>query len=270
VAKAVVENPGVTLNQDDVESLLSPKVDDRDFTSRTFGGLCFPDDDHAFLDAAWSHIDTLPVYKRELAISALCLAAARKQPRGVFTITDVRYDDGRRQMRMPLRDLSVEAVGGYNQAVFDNGGVNRAMCTDILQVDPSGYDLVYFDPPYAPPSDDADYLKRYHFLEGLSVYWRGLKIMQDTKTKKVEKRFTPFAYKNRVRHALRELFHRFRKSTIVRSYSSNSVPDEKELFRLLRGEKQNVEVYAMPYKYSFGTHEAAQRRDVHEYIFVAR
>ena len=29
-------------------------------------------------------------------------------------------------------------------------------------------DLVYLDPPYAPPSDDNDYIKRYHFLEGLS------------------------------------------------------------------------------------------------------
>jgi DNA adenine methylase/adenine-specific DNA-methyltransferase len=270
VAKAVIENRGVTLAPADVELLLSPNADGRDFIGRTFNGLYFPADDHAFLDAAWSHIDQLPEYKRELALSALCLAAARKQPRGVFTITDVRYDDGRRQMRMPLRELFVEAVAEYNRAVFDNGRVNRAICTDTLQVDPAGYDLVYFDPPYAPPTDDADYIKRYHFLEGLSVYWRGLTIMEETKTKKVTKRFTPFAYKTKVCAALRELFHRFRQSTIVLSYSSNSVPDEHELYNLLRGEKQNVEVYSVPHKYSFGTHEAAQRRDVHEYIFVAR
>ena len=35
----------------------------------------------------------------------------------------------------------------------------------------AGADLVYLDPPYAPPRDDNDYLKRYWFLEGLATYW---------------------------------------------------------------------------------------------------
>lgn len=270
VARAVIENPGVTLSEADLQLILSPSADGRDFISETFQGLYFPADDLAFLDAAWSHIDGLPPYKRDVAIAALCLAAARKQPRGVFTVTSFRYDDGRRQLRMPLRDLFLEAVREYNAAVFDNGRANRVMCQDALLLDPDGYDLVYFDPPYAPPSDDADYIKRYHFLEGLSVYWRGLTIMQNTKTKKIPKRFTPFAYKTKVRHALRELFNRFRKSIIVLSYSSNSVPDEHELYRMLRGEKSEVTVYSVPHVYTFGTHEAAQRRKVNEYIFVAR
>lgn len=270
VARAVIENPGVTLTMDDVETILSPTVDGRDFIRRTFDGLYFPEEDHAFLDSAWSHIDQLPLYKRDLAIAALCLAAARKQPRGVFTVTSFRYDDGRRQLRMSLRDLFLEAVAEYNAAVFDNGRDNRALCQDVMTLDPYGYDLVYFDPPYAPPSDDADYIKRYHFLEGLSVYWRGLTIMEDTKTKKITKRYTPFAYKTRVRQALRELFSRFRKSTIVLSYSTNSVPDEHELYEILKGEKAEVEVYSVPHTYTFGTHEAAERRRVSELIFVAR
>lgn len=270
VARALVENPGVTLEREDVERLLAPNADGRDFISRTFRGLYFPDDDHAFLDSVWSHIDQLPIYKKDIAIAALCLAAARKQPRGVFTVTSFRYDDGRRQLRMPLRDLFLEAVQEYNAAVFDNGRINRALCKDVFELDPDGYDLVYFDPPYAPPSDDADYIKRYHFLEGLSVYWRGLTIMENTKTKKIEKRYTPFAYKKTVRQALRELFHQFRRSTIILSYSTNSVPDEQELYELLTEIKGQVEVFAVPHTYTFGTHEAARRRRVSELIFVAR
>lgn len=270
VARAVIENPGEILTDADIERLLSPNADGRSFIRQTFDGLYFPPEDHEFLDAAWSHIDQLPPYKRELAIAALCLAAARKQPRGVFTVTSFRYDDGRRQLRMPLRDLFLEAVAEYNQAVFDNNRPNRALCQDVLTIDPYGYDLVYFDPPYAPPSDDADYIKRYHFLEGLSVYWSGMQIMENTKTKKIPKRYTPFAYKTQVRDALRELFHRFRKSIIVLSYSSNSVPDADELMAMLKAEKQDVEVYAVPHTYSFGTHENAERRRALEYIFIAR
>lgn len=270
IATALVENPGIVLEPAEIELLMSPNADGRDFIQRTFDGLYFPAEDHAFLDAAWSHLDGLPRYKREIAISALCLAAARKQPRGVFTVTDFRYDDGRKNLRMPLRELFVRAVADYNAAAFDSGRMNRALCGDIFQLDADGFDLVYLDPPYAPPRDDNDYIKRYHFLEGLSVYWRGCTIMPETTTKKLEKRFTPFGSKRTIRAALRDLIHRFRRSTLVLSYSSNSVPDGDELIALLRAEKPSVEVFTVPHRYTFGTHAAAQRRAVDEYIFVAR
>jgi DNA adenine methylase/adenine-specific DNA-methyltransferase len=102
------------------------------------------------------------------------------------------------------------------------------------------------------------------------VYWRGQTILEDTATKKLEKRYTPFSYKHTIRPALRELINRFRKSTIVLSYSSNSVPDQDELYEILRGEKRDVQAYAVPHWYSFGTHSAAQRRNADEYIFVAK
>lgn len=80
VARATIENPGVRLSPQDIDLITGPPADDRDFIRQTYRGLYFPDDDHTFLDSAWSHIDHLPAYKRDLAIAALCLAAARKQP----------------------------------------------------------------------------------------------------------------------------------------------------------------------------------------------
>jgi DNA adenine methylase/adenine-specific DNA-methyltransferase len=270
VARATVENPGVRLTDADVQRILGPSLDGRDFIQRTFSGLYFPQSDHEFLDSAWSHIEQLPPYKRDLAISALCLAAARKQPRGVFTVTDLRYDDGRRSLRAPLRELFIEAVAEYNRVVVDGGPECFTSCQDVFNVEPTHYDLVYLDPPYAPPRDDSDYIKRYHFLEGLSVYWRGQTIMEKTLTKKLAKRFTPFAYKRTIRDALRTVFERFAKSTIVLSYSTNSVPAEDEVISLLRTVKSTVEVYAVEHTYSFGTHATAHRRQARELIFVGR
>ena len=269
VARATVANPGVRLDEADLAAILSPNLDGRDFIRKTFDGLYFPTSDHEFMDAAWSHIDRLPPFKRDVAIAALCLAAARKQPRGVFTITDLRYDDGRRSLRMPIRDLFVEAVREYNGVVVDGGPLCAALCRDVFDVEPTEYDLVYMDPPYAPPRDDNDYIKRYHFLEGLSVYWHGLTIMEETATKKLAKRFTPFAYKRTIRDALRQCFERFSRSIIVLSYSTNSVPDEDEVLSLLKSVKPTVHVYAVEHRYSFGTHARAQRRQAHELIFVA-
>jgi DNA adenine methylase/adenine-specific DNA-methyltransferase len=270
VARAVIENAGEVLDQQDIAQILAPSSDGRDFIQRTFAGLYFPVDDLAFLDAAWSHIEGMSLYKRALAISALCHAAARKQPRGVFTVVDFRYDDGRRFLRTPLRDLFVESTMAYNNVVFSNGRTNQSWCRDILDVDPDNFDLVYFDPPYAPPRDDNDYIKRYHFLEGLSVYWRGQKIMEHTITKKIEKRFTPFAYKHTIRQALEDIFSHFKHSILVLSYSSNSIPSQDEILNIMNRHKRHVEVHTIPHTYSFGTHATALRRDVNEYVFVAR
>jgi DNA adenine methylase/adenine-specific DNA-methyltransferase len=270
IASATIANQGVQLSAADVARVTGPAVDGRDFIQRTFDGLYFDADDRAFLDSAWSHIDLLTGEKRALAIAALILAAAKKQPRGVFTFTDLRYDDGRRDLHLPLREHFAEAVDAYNAVVFDSGAQCQVKHSDVAELDPAGYDLVYLDPPYAPPRDDNCYIKRYHFLEGLSVYWEGLKILEHTATKKLEKRYTPFSYKHTVSDALLTTFERFADSAIVLSYSSNAVPDAETIERLLRSVKKRVEVRSVDHRYHFGTHAQAQRRRVAEYIFVAR
>ncbi|MGC4962999.1 DNA adenine methylase [Gordonia sp. DT218] len=277
ITRATVANSSVHLEPDLVEEICGPPADDRDFIQTTFDGLYFTAEDRAFLDSAWSHIDRLRGYRRDLAISALVLSAARKQPRGVFTFTDSsRYADGRRDLRMSLRDhFRLRAVDEYNSTVFSNGQSNRSVSGDIFDLDISGLgtapDLVYLDPPYAPPTDDNDYIKRYHFLEGLSAYWRGMTIMEHTKTKKLTKRYTPFAYKHTIEDALVRTFEHFEASgAIVLSYSSNALPGADRIVDLLGKVKPSVEVVAIDHKYSFGTHVAATRRDVSEYLFIGR
>lgn len=270
IADAAVANSSVTLTKEDIARITGAAADDRDFIRRTFDGLYFTPEDRAFLDSAWSHIDVLDGAKRSLAIASLVLAAARKQPRGVFTFTDLRYDDGRRDLRLSLREHFMETAAEYNAVVFDSGQLCRAVQSDVFDVDPDGYDLVYLDPPDAPPRDDNCYIKRYHFLEGLSVYWRGQEIMENTKTKKLVKRFTPFSYKRTIVDALRDTFKRFSESTIVLSYSSNAVPDARTIENLLREVKDDVEVRSIDHRYHFGTHQAASRREAVEYLFVGR
>jgi adenine-specific DNA-methyltransferase len=272
IARATVQNSTVKLEPELVDQICGPPADDRDFIQTKFDGLYFTPEDRKFLDSAWSHIDLLKGYRKDLAISALVLSAARKQPRGVFTFTDgTKYADGRRDLRISLREHFRERVSEYNATVFSNGVSSRARCGDVFDIPNDAPDLVYLDPPYAPPRDDNDYIKRYHFLEGLSVYWRGVTIMEDTKTKKLEKRFTPFAYKRTIEDALLRSFEHFeRAGAIVLSYSSNAIPDADRIVDLLSKVKPLVQVIAVDHKYSFGTHVAAARRDVSEYIFVGR
>lgn len=270
ISTAAIVNQNERLGDDDVEAICGEPADDRDFIRRTFAGLYFTEEDRRFLDSAWSHIDRMAGGRRSIAISALVLAAARKQPRGVFTFPDLRYDDGRRDLHLPLREHFRERVQEYNRVVFDSGRPCKAHCGDVFDLDADGFDLVYLDPPYAPPRDDNCYIKRYHFLEGLSVYWRGLTLMENTRTKKLTKKYTPFSYKRSVADALSRTFEKFQNSTIVLSYSSNAVPDVATIAALLRETKNDVEVRTLDHRYSFGTHKSAQRRTASEYLFIGR
>ena len=123
---------------------------------------------------------------------------------------------------------------------------------------------------YAPPRDDNCYIKRYHFLEGLSVYWRGQQVMENTQTRKLAKRYTPFSYTRTATNALRRTFRQFSESAIVLSYSSNAVPDAAAIEALLREVKDDVDVRLVDHTYTFGTHASVHRRAASEYLFIAR
>lgn len=271
ITRATVANSADRLGEDIVDLICGAPADDRDFIRTTFDGLFLSGEDRAFLDSAWSHIDSLQGFRRDIAISALVLSAARKQPRGVFTFVGSRYDDGRRDLHMPMSAQFRRAVAEYNSTVFETGETHRTITGDVSKLTGDVYSVVYLDPPYAPPADDADYIKRYHFLEGLSVYWRGQTIMEETKTKKLTKKFTPFAYKRTIESALDDTFQQFRDSeSLVLSYSSNAVPTRDRIVDILSLAKPRVEVRELSHRYSFGTHSAAARNGVSEFLFIAR
>src|SRR6266567_6566075 len=143
IASATVVNQGATLDAADIDAICRPPADDRDFVQRNFRGVFFTDADRRFLDSAWSHIDGMDGHKRSIAIAALVLAAARKQPRGVFTFTGLRYDDGRRDLRLGMREHFRERAAAYNSVVFDGGQSCTASHGDVFAIEPQSYDIVY-------------------------------------------------------------------------------------------------------------------------------
>ncbi len=185
-------------------------------------------------------------------------------------MTGRRYDDGRRDLQLSIEEHFHEQVEVFNGAVFDNGKRHTAMQADVFAVDATEVDLVYLDPPYVPRSDDNCYIKRYHFLEGLSCYWKDLRILSDTKVRKIPKRFTPFSYRRTALDAFDRLFRQFQRSTIVLSYSSNAYPDLAHLESLLRAYKHDVTIHEKPHRYHFGTHRTVERAQVNEFLIVGR
>ena len=272
ITTALIENSDVKLSHQDLKALLATNIKHNYFISNNFKGLYFSDDENLFLDSVRANIDSIrDRYKRSLAIAALARACLKRRARGIFTFVGDRYDDGRKDMRMTLREHFVENVEAFNAAVFDNGKENKACNGDIFDLNQKA-DLVYFDPPYFTPQSDNDYCRRYHFVEGLARKWEGLAIQEHTKTKKFKKYATPFSSRDTVNQAFDRLFKKFKDSILVVSYSSNSIPSKSQMIELLRKYKNEVIVHQVEHLYSFGTHGhkvGHNANRVLEYVFVA-
>jgi adenine-specific DNA-methyltransferase len=274
IAKAVIENSNARLSERDIRGLLAPTDGKARFIEKTYSGLFFTPQDLAFLDNTWARLRRMrSPQKRALALTALIRSCAKRQPRGVFTVADPeRYHDGRRDLRLSLREHFVEQVAAYNAVVFDSGASCTALRGDVLDLDGRGVDLVYMDPPYVPRSDDNCYVKRYHFLEGLASYWEepGAQPDYSTRTRKIPKRYSPFSYRKHAIDAFDRMFKRFSTSTLVLSYSSNGYPDLDVLTDLLGRYKTDVVVYERQHRYHFGTHANVreERAAVREYLLV--
>lgn len=274
ITHALVENSNVTLDEDDVAMLLEARQNGPTFIRDTFNGLYFTPDDNELLDRVSGNVGRLKdPHKQSLAVAALCRSALKKQPRGVFTVTGLRYDDGRADLRMTMQEQFLRSVAEHNVAVFDNGTSGRAFNLDIRAFDRTGYDLVYIDTPYYSPHSDNDYVRRYHFVEGLATYWTATSIMEHTKTKRVAKRDTPFSSASRIYGGLDDTFAKFPGSALLVSYSSNSIPTKDEMIDMLRRHRKRVDVFEADHRYSFGTHAhkvGDNNNKVSEYLFLAR
>lgn len=270
-SKAMVENNATMLTEAEVSRLLvKPKKVDG-FVSRVFKGIFFTDEENATIDALRTNIARLKnPYKRAIAMTALMRACAKKRPRGLFTYIGDRYDDGRRDLKLSIEEQFVECVKSVNAAVFDNGQENRSVWGDALKLDGVTADLVYIDPPYFTPKSDNEYVRRYHFLEGLARSWKGVEIQEETKTKKFKSYPTPFARKEGAEQAFADIFARYRQSILIVSYSSNSLPTKEQMMSLMSRYKQNVEVLPIDYRYNFGNRSGGEtaRQNVNEFLFI--
>lgn len=273
LATATIVNSKHHLHGTELRRLMASRREGRKFIEQTFQGIFYSREDLRFLDRISANIEQLENgYLRALARAAMIRSCLKKQPRGVFTVSGnlSRYDDGRRDLRLSIEEHFFEQVEVFNRVIFDNGHRHVARRADVFSSAPNGVDLVYLDPPYVPRSDDNCYMKRYHFLEGLSCYWKGVRIMENTRVKKIEKPFTPFSYRKTAIEAFERMFRLYRDSIIVLSYSSNGYPDLQTLEALLRKYKANVVTHQKSHRYHFGTHNGVERASVHEYLIVGK
>jgi len=271
LSDVLIANSKIKLSDDDITFILSGTPDYNGFVSKTFQGIYFTDEENAFIDMVRANIKKLKdKTKQNLAMCSLIRACTKKRPRGIFTYTGFRYNDGRKDLLLSFEEQFKAAAKVINNAVFDNGKISKSLNKDAMDVNVKA-DLVYIDPPYFSPTSDNEYVRRYHFIEGLARDWKDIEIQWETKTKKFKNYPTPFSTKNGAYDAFDKLFKKHRHSIIVVSYSSNSFPTKDEITSLLAKYKNDVEVLSIDYRYSIGNqgHKIDDNKNqVQEYIFI--
>lgn len=271
-AVALVENSDELLELDEVELLLEQNSLNDGFVQRTYSGLYYSDSDNLFIDTVRANTAKLrSPYKRALATACLIRSCMKKRPRGLFSYVGHRYDDGRRDLAISFADQFRLAAQSLNHAVFSNGQLNQGRRGDALE---SAWDveLAYVDPPYYSMYSDNEYVRRYHFVEGIACDWQGVEFQWHTKTRKFKSYPTPFSSRVGAAVAFDSLFSRFSGAAMIVSYSSNSLPTKLEMVSLLKRFFSRVDVVETDYTYSFGTQGqrvADNNNDAQEYLFVA-
>lgn len=270
ITKALVENNDVTLSEEDIRIILDESTPTDNFVANTFKDLYFTDKDNAFIDMVRANLNLLGETKKSLVLMALVRACLKKRPRGIFTYTGNRYDDGRRDLTLSLKEQFLEAVEIVNAAVFNNEKENISYHADAMTSNIKA-DLVYIDPPYYSPLSDNEYVRRYHFVEGLVRDWKGVEMQWHTKTKKFKSYPSPFSTEKGAYEAFDKLFDLHKNSILLVSYSSNSLPNKDDMVTIMSKYKKNVEVVSVNHKYSFGNqgHKVEDNKNnVEEYLFL--
>ena len=272
LAHSLIENQDIRLDKGDIKVLLKENKKRKNFVSSTFKDLYFIEAENEFLDNLVANIPLLKnEFKEKLAMSSIIRACLKKRPRGLFTFTGLnRYDDGRKDLKVQLSDHFIDNILAFNNAIFNNNKKNKSFNNNIFDLDLTA-DLIYLDPPYLTPHSDNDYTRRYHFVEGLSKNWENLEIQAHTKTKKFKSYNSEFSSKFTINNAFEKLFEKYKNSIIVLSYSSNSIPEKKEIERMLKEYKKNVQIFEENLTYSFGNQGnkiGNETNRVKEYLFI--
>ena len=153
IGKALIENKEITLNDNDIALLFSQNKKAGSLIEDIFTDVFFEQDQARFLDNFRSNINLLDnEYKKSLALAIMTRALTRKVLLGHFAhLSALRYSKDPLRVKRnptiarPLKDLFLELVPEYNNAVFDNEKDNEVYCEDTIQLIPKlkNIDLVF-------------------------------------------------------------------------------------------------------------------------------
>jgi adenine-specific DNA-methyltransferase len=273
IGTSLIENKSVTLSETDVEMLFAENKSRKNLIQTNFTDIFFVEQETILLDNFRCNCERLgSLEKKALALAIMNRAMQRKVIMGHFAHTQALvYANNpdrvkrNKSISLPLKDLFLEQLPLYNQAVFDNKQDNKSYNQDILELLPVLRDvnLAYFDPPYT--DSHSDYQSFYHLLETFTEYWQDKAFINKTHSY-FPKRNSGFDKKAEVVESLHQLFKLSKDIPHwLISWNDRSFPSVEDFTKIISQYKK-VQVVKKPYLSSKGGRGSV--KGSHEVLFV--
>ncbi len=265
IGKAIIENQSIIVSDDEVEKILNSSHGTKNsFIQNNFKNIFFLDDENIWLDKIIENINKIEnEYKKAIIMSSLFQACLSKRPFNLFhrANLNIRTNDVKRTFgnkttwEKPFPDLLKKFINEYNRSIFSNEQDNKVIGGYHALLCPNGVDLVYLDPPYFSngSSQGTDYLKYYHFLEGISNYRLWDNLIEDHKRRlpklKDRKEIDSFIKRSEIYKSIEKLIERFQDNIIIMSYQDEGIPSKNEILSLFKKYGKKVKLIEKPHKY---------------------
>ena len=269
LAKALIENRDVTLNENDIEMIFQG-IPKKGFMAKNYSNVYFFENECKELDRYRENIENFECeYKKSLAYSLMRRAMIRKMPYSRFTINwekivqlrDEEYSYQKYKRRRAYHNQSfkehfIANLKDYNNAIFDNSHNNQAYNEDIFNlIDKVDADLIYLDPPYSGTMNN--YFRFYGLVDEYIV------------SKKLKPFNNNFIEKNEVIELFKKLFAKLEKYKYwLLSYNSSSYPFKEELIDMLSQYSDDVVLIEKDHIYKITGKENKQKNS--EYLFFVK
>lgn len=270
IGKALIENHAVTFTDVDIFNLLNNDLDAPDLIDRIFRNIYYLEDENQWLDRMGFGIlnmnhytgQTLE-YKKSIAYYALFQACLTKRPFNLFhrnnlniRTADVERNFGNKTTwEKDFSEIFKNFVVEANSKVFNSGKVCHSINESIFDIEDVAYDLVYLDLPYINregTNETSNYLKCYHFLEGLVNYdqWEDMIDHQTPNLRMQNAQKDKHFNKKNIYESIEILIEKFRGSKIVISYKKGGMPSIDFIIKVMRRYKRNVYTRSQHYTYA--------------------
>jgi adenine-specific DNA-methyltransferase len=271
IGDSIIANNNVILNDTDITLILDKDIKHKTFITNKFQGIFYRKNENMWLDKIIFNIENLSKvysgtelrYKKAIAYNALFQSCLTKRPYNLFHRKNLNMRTRNVQRNFgnkvtwdtPFPKQFRKFVNEINKSIFDSEMQCISINHSVFSLKKNNYDLVYFDSPYIKAgirNESSDYLRCYHFLEGISKYniWKNL-IDEDSINKRIKDEIIPnYFVPQRAMSTFDRLFSKFKDSIIVVSYKYGGIPSIEELSKLLKKYKHNIRTFDKHYKYA--------------------
>lgn len=280
--KALIENDKIVLTDSDIESVIKKHIDADTIIQKNFKGIYYIDKENKWLDNASYGIRSMNhytgkelEYKKAIAYHSLFQASLVKRPFNLFhrnnlnlRLNDVDRTFGNKTTwEHPFTELFKDFIAETNNKVFKTQKKCKAINKSVFDIKNVSYDLVYLDPPYLNSigtNETSNYLRCYHFLEGIANYeqWENLIDYNSVNLRFKNSLTLNSDFKlSTIHDTFDRLIEKFKDSIIVLSYKKGGTPSIEFLVKTMKKYKANVYTRSQHYKYALNKQNGDTRKN---------